>query len=403
MDTPKVIKNREEHSAALAAIDELLDLDPVEGSQEADRLELLAHLVSEYEDRTFPLAAPDPIAAIRFRMDQKGLLPRDLVPYLGSKARVSEILSGRRELTLAMIRALHAGLGIPIESLVGTNETPAYTETEFEWDRFPLREMVKRGWIRASTSEIREKAEELIRDFLGPLEPEMVGSALYRKSENVRSARQMDPFALTAWTARVLIRARDERTEVVYRPGTVTDSFMRDLVARSVYPDGPVRARDFLREHGIELVVEPHLPGTYLDGAALLDGDIAVIGMTIRYDRVDNFWFTLVHELVHIARHLQSSATGFYDDLEATAGADPRELEADRVASEMLIPESDWQGSAAQDYPIPGTIVDLARELGIHPAIVAGRAQHERKNFRLLHQMVGRGEIRKYFPDVTWN
>jgi HTH-type transcriptional regulator/antitoxin HigA len=76
-------------------------------------------LVHDYEEKTFPIDKPDPVAAIRFRMEQQGLTPKDLVPMLGSRSRVSEVLSGRRGLSLKMIRALVAGLRIPAELLLG--------------------------------------------------------------------------------------------------------------------------------------------------------------------------------------------------------------------------------------------------------------------------------------------
>lgn len=114
--TPRLIKTDADHEAALARIDELMDATP--GAPEFDELELLTHLVSLYEDTRYPLPLPDPIAAICFRMEQQGLRPADLAPLLGGKSRVSEVLSGKRRLSLGMIRRLVAGLGIPAEILL---------------------------------------------------------------------------------------------------------------------------------------------------------------------------------------------------------------------------------------------------------------------------------------------
>ena len=82
-------------------------------------IKFLSLLIHDYEDRVFPIDKPDPVAAIRFRMEQQGLTAKDLVPYLGSRSRVSEVLSGRRSLSLKMIRALVRGLRIPAEILLG--------------------------------------------------------------------------------------------------------------------------------------------------------------------------------------------------------------------------------------------------------------------------------------------
>ena len=94
-------------------------MDAAPNTAQGDELELLSLLVHDYEEKQFPIDKPDPVAAIRFRMEQQGLAPRNLVPLLGSRSRVSEVLSGRRGLSLKMIRALVAGLRIPAELLLG--------------------------------------------------------------------------------------------------------------------------------------------------------------------------------------------------------------------------------------------------------------------------------------------
>jgi HTH-type transcriptional regulator/antitoxin HigA len=120
---PKIIKNEREHKAALARIDQLMDARP--GTPQADELELLAALVDIYEAEALPIDEPDPVDAIRFRMEQQGLKSRDLVPYMGSRSKVSEVLSRHRGLSLKMIRSLSAGLGIPTDVLV-REPKPAY-------------------------------------------------------------------------------------------------------------------------------------------------------------------------------------------------------------------------------------------------------------------------------------
>lgn len=111
------IRTDADHAAALRRIDELMDAEA--GTREADELDVLATLVEAYEDRHVPIADPDPLAAIQFRMEQLGLSRKDLEPLLGSRGRVSEVLNGRRALSLQMIRRLNRELGIPLESLVG--------------------------------------------------------------------------------------------------------------------------------------------------------------------------------------------------------------------------------------------------------------------------------------------
>jgi HTH-type transcriptional regulator/antitoxin HigA len=116
----KVIKTKSEYETALARIEKLMDAK--RNTPQGDELELLSLLVHDYEDRVYPIAKPDPVAAIRFRMEQQGLEPKDLVPFLGSRSRVSEVLSGRRRLSLKMIRSLVSGLRIPAHVLLGQAE-----------------------------------------------------------------------------------------------------------------------------------------------------------------------------------------------------------------------------------------------------------------------------------------
>jgi HTH-type transcriptional regulator / antitoxin HigA len=116
----KPIRTEAEHRAALAEIERLWDT--ARGTPEFDRLDVLGTLVDAYERDITPILPPDPIEAIKFRLEQQGRTRKDLEPLLGTRARVSEILSGQRRLTLAMIRALHRELRIPLEVLVAEAE-----------------------------------------------------------------------------------------------------------------------------------------------------------------------------------------------------------------------------------------------------------------------------------------
>ena len=113
---PKIIKTEEQYAEALARVEILMDAKP--GSAQEEELELWSLLVERYEREHFPIDIPDPVEAIRFRMAQEGLRQKDLEAYFPGKNRVSEVLNGKRPLSLGMIRALHRGLGIPAEVLL---------------------------------------------------------------------------------------------------------------------------------------------------------------------------------------------------------------------------------------------------------------------------------------------
>ncbi len=114
------IRTKADYRAALAEIDKLMDA--AAGTPQGDRLDVLATLVEAYERQHFPMDLPDPVEAIKFVMEQRGLTAKDLEPMIGRSNRVYEILTRKRDLTLPMIRRLHEGLGIPLESLIGRSE-----------------------------------------------------------------------------------------------------------------------------------------------------------------------------------------------------------------------------------------------------------------------------------------
>jgi len=112
----KPIRTKKDYESTLKAIERLMAAK--RGTPEGDRLDVLVTLVEAYEARHFPLDLPDPVAAIKFVMEQRGLTPKDLVPFIGQPNRVYEVLSYKRPLTMAMAWRLHQGLGIPAESLI---------------------------------------------------------------------------------------------------------------------------------------------------------------------------------------------------------------------------------------------------------------------------------------------
>ena len=114
------IKTKQDHLRALKEIENLMTAS--RNSPEGDRLDVLVTLVEAWETKHYPLDLPDPVAAIRYHMEQNGLAPKDLVPYIGGRGRVSEVLSRKRRLSLKMIWRLHRGLGIPAESLIKVDD-----------------------------------------------------------------------------------------------------------------------------------------------------------------------------------------------------------------------------------------------------------------------------------------
>ena len=396
----KPIHTNADYEASLTRINELMDSNA--GSPEGDELDVLVTLVESYESNQVSVPLPDPVEAIKFRMDQAGLNPRDLIPFLGSRAKVHEVLTGKRAITMPMARALHEHLGIPAEVLLNNPSTVPYeTLTEVDPLLYPLRAMAKLGWIKAGRN-LKDKAGDIMEELkrkAGVRE----AIALYRKNDSQRVNAKTDFYALEAWCWRVMAVANERPISGDYVQGTVTLRLLREIAQLSVSENGPLLARGYLAGLGIVLEIVPHLPKTYLDGAALrLSNGRPAIGLTLRYDRIDNFWFSLLHELAHIGLHLDQDKGEFFADDFTLRGSDQNqgvsyELEADDWAEEALIPIETWETSTVRKSPTALGVINLASQLKIHPAIVAGRVRYEHKNYRLLSQFVGNRAIREQF------
>ncbi len=396
-----VIKNKVQYQDVLHALEALMDSDPARGSDDADKLELLGLLLEDYESKKVDIDLPDPVDAIKFRMEQQGLRQRNLIPYLGSATRVSEILARKRPLTLRMIRALNKGLGIPAEVLIQEPGAGLPDDLGIDWQKFPINEMFKRNWFtgfKGKLQEAKAHAEGLMLNYIRVIDHQKASAALFRKADHIRSQHEMDRFALLAWQVRILHQAQETPLDVNYQQGTACKNFMRDLVKLSWQDDGPRVAKKFLNRHGIHLVIESHLKKTYLDGAAMCLGDgTPVIALTLRHDRLDNFWFTLMHELAHVALHFDGECEAWFDDLDDKSPKAKVEREADALAEEVLIPGDVWQSSQVRLTHTTEDMLSLAKQLNIHPAIIAGRVRYETGNYRLLSRYLGSKQVKQQF------
>ena len=396
---PKVIKNEAEYEAALAHVAELMDATP--GSPEEAELELFALLVEQYEQEHYPIALPDPVDAILFRMEQQGLTRKDLVKHIGSPSKVSEVLNRKRLLSLTMMRALHAGLGIPAEVLLQQpgKELPP---RRYDPKDYPFSEMVKCGYFggwRGDSRTAKDSAEELLAGLFAPFDGHMSQPVYCRRAD-----LEIDTHALAAWQARALALVQDQDLPPYDANNGVDDAFLSKVIRSSYYAEGPRLVPELLRRRGIHFVLLPHLAKTYLDGACFLSpAGHPVIGLTLRHDRLDNFWFTLVHELAHLKLHVHQDGPAFFDDTEhdACEDDDPREVEANAFARDRLIPDIDWErdGPRLLVSNNDQDVFDLAERLEIAPAIVAGRIRWERRDYAVFSHLIGNRQARRLFPD----
>jgi HTH-type transcriptional regulator/antitoxin HigA len=390
----RVIRDESQYAALLEEAKELALSDPAKGEPAADRLEVISLLLQKYEESRFFIDQPDPIDAIVYRLAELGLKQKDFAEIIGSRSRASEVLARKRPLTLDMIRTIHERLRIPADILIGASRSES-TNTEVEWGKFPIKEMQKRGWLDADLA-AGMSGEDLIRSFFSRTSVSSAPVLLRRSLAG--GAASSDHYALYAWIARVLIRARElKRPEVRYVSGSITDEFLQQLAKLSRSDQGPLLAQEFLAMKGVVLVIEPHLPKTHLDGAAMLDEDgTPVVGLTLRRDQRDYFWFTLMHELVHVQRHLGRQGQAFVDDTDSE-NDDKLETEANILAAEAFIPRHLWKSSDAYRVRRADAINALANSLMIHPSIVAGRIRRETGNYRILKEFFAPGNLKRLF------
>lgn len=150
-----------------------------------------------------------------------------------------------------------------------------------------------------------------------------------------------------------------------------------------------------LLELGIVLIYEPSIPKMKLDGAVFnLSSDRPVIALSLRYPQLDKFWFTLMHELAHVVLHYEDLRIPILDDMNDIHD-DLKEKQADRLASNSLISRSDWRSSIVKYSSSEKSINDFAKQVGVHPSIVAGRFQKELNRYDIFSKIVNEVDVRK--------
>jgi len=397
----KLIKTEAEHREAIERLSDLMNLDPAANTAEADELELLAHLIEQYEAGAHPASLPDPIEAIKFRMEQGGLTRKDLAPIIGSIPRVSEVLNRKRPLSLAMMRRLNAELGIPAEVLLQEPRAMLPKQFPVELVKPPvIKHMCENGWFGTATTAraIKDQLEEKLSAFFGPSINLNAIPAHYRKT--TQGSHTSDPVALLAWKTRVQQKA-DTLTDLPkFGADLINKDFLKLLTGLSTRDNGPQEAVKALHERGVGFIYEPHLPGTHLDGAALHNNNgNPIIALTARHDRIDNFWFCLLHELGHVKLHLGAKGEILDDDLDQKPTS-KAEREADNFALEATVSAIEWE-SLRQVCKTPQALSGAARKHMLHPAIIAGRIRKETGNYKRFSRLVGHGLVRKQLANYS--
>ena len=401
----KLLKTPEQHAAALKRIRQLAVRGEQLTESQQDELEVLIALSEKYEKETQPVAPPTPLEAIRFRMEQMGYKQKDLAGLVGGASRASEIMTGKRGLTTEMIRRLRDEWGIPADSLLGgatpepePSAPPPGADGAYDPKNYPIKQMYGRGYFPKYSDDWKSHSKNragLLQDLFRR------GSGVRRELAHCRQGggekSRINPHALEAWQHRVLVLAADEKNLPAYDSTALDGNFLRWLAGLSALPQGPKLACEALKEKGIAVVIEPHLDQTHLDGAAMLGTENRpVIGLTLRHNRLDNFWFTLFHEIGHVLKHLSVEKPAILDVDIDRMKTGPVETEADRFALDTLIPPDAWDGQV-RHLKLAAEIRAAAKRLCLHPAVIAGRLRREANDYRLHRTLVGFNEVKAIF------
>lgn len=339
-----------------------------------------------------------PDLLIRARI-ARGMSQRELGDFLGMKEQQVQRYEAERFRSASLERLIEIADALNVRitnraELLGDGRLSSVDPAH--WGAFPVAEMFKRGWFEdfdGTLSAARKDAAALVPRFFREAQAFGSPAALHRKS--VRASGQVHEPAIAAWEARVLTLADRRAPDMAFDRSLASTAWVSALVHLSAAPDGPRHVEDHLRSIGIILVLEPQLPGTLLDGAALRSATgVSVVAMTLRHDRLDNFWFTLLHEVGHLALHIDDALSAIFDDTESP-GSPGIEDEADQFAQEALLPSSVWQTCMARFTRTEKAVLADAKRLGISPAIIAGRIRREANDYTLLRGLVGSGEPRR--------
>jgi HTH-type transcriptional regulator/antitoxin HigA len=336
--------------------------------------------------RLRPFAPISPGEILEEELQARGWSQRDLAAVLGRPVQVvNEIIAGKKAITPETAMALSEALGtsadywLGLESryrldLLQSNKDPTVSTVQRRaklFSKVPLNELIKRGWIKADLKEL-DRAERAVCNFLKIRsiddEPEAPFSA--------RKTRRDEPHtpAQIAWACRVRNVAASIVSAKYSKAGLAT--LIKDLPGRSLTERETLQLAPTLAAVGVRLVIVEHLNGTRIDGGALWLGEVPVVALSLRYDRVDWFWFTLMHELAHILQREGSLDTQLVGN-DAQRNLSEIEERADRRAAEWLIPQDQLQefADSIRPYFSRSAIQDFADRINIHPGIVVGQLQ----------------------------
>ena len=346
--------------------------------------------------RSRSFIATPPGATIKEQLNDRGMSQKEFAARMDmSEKHISKLINGDVQLTPETAVRLETVLGVPakfwnnLEGIYREKIIKAEAENAMDADaeiakQFPYSEMAKYGWI-SKTREAKEKVVNL-RKYFEVVELSLLGSEKITRIACRRLAiTEKNDLALIAWAQEAKIKARDIKTAPINIKGLI--SAMPEIRKMTVLTPEEFcpKIKQCLADCGIALVFLPHLKGSFLQGASFIDGNKIVIGLTARGKDADRFWFSLFHELAHIALGHVGQPDGTSEDDEKSA---------DKWAGNTLITSEDFEVFKRNGDYSERSVLQFAKAQGIAPGIVVGRMQLERMiKYSMLNYLKEKYEI----------
>jgi len=336
-----------------------------------------------------PARVSGPGQIIKREIDARGWTQRDLAKIMGRPVQaISEIVGGIKQITPATALELAEAFGTSAELWVNLEanyrlhlasrkkSSGEISKRSKIYEIAPVKELIKRSWIPVCASV--DDLEKEVCAFLGirtlDENPCVPLTLRYRRSTRPGP----DEYARIAWIKRVDSLANGR--ELHQYSAARLRKALPALFNLSVEPARVEELQAFLQALGVGFILVEHLPKTFIDGATFRIGRNPIVALTLRYDRIDNFWFTLAHELSHVL----SEDYRLYERSQVPAKKD-KEDKADREAAEWILPRKALKEflRAHGNYIRPPDIKAFAENYNRHPGIVAGRIQHSLQNYQI--------------------
>lgn len=325
---------------------------------------------------------------LRDELEERGWTQADLAEIVGRPVgTVNEIIKGKRKITPETARGLSSALGTSAEfwmnlesayqlSKVSAGESDAIAQRAKLYEKVPITDMIRRGWVESS-----DNVAVLESRLLRFLEIESIDDDLEIPRHAARKATSYNG-PLTPSQHVWLLRARQLASAVHARPYEAADLIEAIRRLKLLLPSSQEirHVPRILSDAGIKFVVVQPLPGNRIDGACFWIGGSPVIALSLRYDRIDNFWFVLMHELGHVEQGVEGVDSDL-DFMKSDIEKPPTEQSADMFAMENLVPQKEIESFIARVQPLYSArrILAFAHTMGVHPGIVVGQLQHRKE------------------------